>query len=32
MSNKFSRVQSMFDGAMLRSGEAFWCPAADIYR
>jgi HSP20 family protein len=32
MSNKFSRVPSIFDGAMLRSGEAFWCPAADIYR
>ena len=32
MSNNFGRVPSIFDGAMLRSSEAFWCPAADIYR
>jgi HSP20 family protein len=32
MSNKLHLVQSMFGGAIARSDEAFWRPAADVYR
>ena len=32
MSDTFDRMQSMFDGAIQRSGEIFWRPAADIFR
>jgi HSP20 family molecular chaperone IbpA len=32
MSDTFDRVQSMFYGAIHCSDEAFWRPAADVYR
>ena len=32
MGNKLHLVQSVFGGAIARSDEAFWRPAADVYR